>query len=116
MIGLGPLNDDDESNVDAVVDLVRATEPHVVSLVEVDEQWDGPSVLDDLANRVGYASVFAPAFEHGTDTPRGGFGNALLSKLPIRAVRQRQLTWPTTVFDGTEPSEPRAVVFLRACP
>lgn len=106
-------DDTGASNLEAVVDLVRRTDPHVVSLVEVDEAWGGASKLDDLANRCGYASIFVPTFEFGQDVPVGGFGNALLSKLPILAVRQRQLVWPPKLFDGSEPSEARAVVFTK---
>ncbi|AHH98559.1 endonuclease/exonuclease/phosphatase family protein [Kutzneria albida] len=107
------LDDAGGSNLEAVEELLQATEPHVVSLVEVDEEWSQPSALDELAARCGYASVFAPAFEFGGDEPRGGFGNAVLTKLPILAVRQRQLVWPTRTYDGSEPSEPRSVVFVK---
>jgi endonuclease/exonuclease/phosphatase family metal-dependent hydrolase len=99
--------------VEAVVDLVLRTDPHVVSLVEVDESWGQSSALDEVANRCGYFSIFTPAFEFGQDAPAGGFGNALLSKLPILAVRQRQLLWPPRIFDGSEPSEARSVVFAK---
>lgn len=99
------------SNLEAVAELVRATDPHVVSLVEVDQAWGSPSALDELAARSGYASIYVPTFEFGRDGPAGGFGNALLTKLPILAVRQRQLVWPPRRYDGSEPSEPRSVVF-----
>jgi endonuclease/exonuclease/phosphatase family metal-dependent hydrolase len=101
------------SNLDPVEELIRATAPDVVSLVEVDEPWDAPSPLAELAERCGYDWLFAPAFEHGDAAPRGGFGNALLSRLPIRAAIARQLTWPTTIYERTEPSEPRSVVLAR---
>jgi endonuclease/exonuclease/phosphatase family metal-dependent hydrolase len=104
------------SNVDAVAELVRETEPDVVSLVEVDESWGSPSCLGMVAEQCGYTSIFAPVFEYGQEQPTGGFGNALLSRLPISAVQQRQLVWPTTVYDGSEPSELRAVVFARLGP
>ncbi|OLF06264.1 endonuclease/exonuclease/phosphatase family protein [Actinophytocola xanthii] len=103
----------DQSNANAVIELVRKTVPHVVSLVEVDEMWSRPSVLDEVAAQTGYASIFAPTFEFGQDQPTGGFGNAILSRLPALAVRQRQLTWPTTLYDGTEPSEPRSALFVK---
>lgn len=106
-------DDAGEPNLNAVANLVRATDPHVVSLVEVDESWGTPSTLDELASRSGYASVFAPTFEFGEDAPAGGFGNALLSKLPILAVRQRQLVWPPRLYNGSEPSESRSVVFAK---
>lgn len=99
------------SNLDAVANLVQATEPHVVSLVEADESWGQQSALAEVAERCGYASIFMPTFEFGGDEPAGGFGNALLSRLPVRAVRQRQLVWPPRRYDGSEPSEPRSVVF-----
>jgi endonuclease/exonuclease/phosphatase family metal-dependent hydrolase len=101
------------SNLESVVNLVRATDPHVVSLVEVDESWGRPSELGEVANRCGYASIFVPTFEFGKDSPTGGFGNALLSKLPILAVQQRQLVWPPRLYDGSEPSEQRSVVFVK---
>lgn len=106
-------DDSCQPNLDAVAELVQTTDPHVVSLVEVDETWGKPSVLNDLAECCGYASVFAPAFEFGGDEAVGGFGNALLTKLPILAVRQRQLLWPPRIYDGSEPSEPRTAVFAK---
>lgn len=107
------LDDAGASNLEAVVNLVRATDPHVVSLVEVDESWGRPLALDEVANRCGYSSIFVPAFEFGEESPTGGFGNAFLSKLPILAVHQRQLVWPPRHYDGSEASEPRSVVFAK---
>jgi endonuclease/exonuclease/phosphatase family metal-dependent hydrolase len=100
-------------NPATVADLIRAVDPHVVSLVEVDESWENVSMLDTLATDSGYASIFVPSFEFGGRTPTGGFGNALLSRLTVLAVRQRQLVWPPRHYDGTEPSEPRSVVFAQ---
>ncbi|MGH3915452.1 MAG: endonuclease/exonuclease/phosphatase family protein [Pseudonocardiaceae bacterium] len=106
-------DDADAANLEAVADLVQATDPHVVSLVEVDESWGRPAQLDEVANRCGYTSIFVPIFEFGKDSPTGGFGNALLSKLPILAAQQRQLVWPPKLYDGSEPSEQRCVVFAK---
>ncbi|MGH4021375.1 MAG: endonuclease/exonuclease/phosphatase family protein [Pseudonocardiaceae bacterium] len=106
-------DDEGTPNLESVVNLVRTTGPHVVSLVEVDESWGSSSELNEVANRCGYLSIFIPTFEFGNEVPAGGFGNALLSKLPILAVQQRQLVWPPRLFDGSEPSEPRSVVFAK---
>jgi endonuclease/exonuclease/phosphatase family metal-dependent hydrolase len=100
-------------NVDVVADLVRDIAPDAVSLVEVDESWAAASCLGAVAERCGYASIFAPSFEYGQQQPAGGFGNALLTKVPISVVRQRQLVWPTTVYDGSEPSELRSVTLAK---
>jgi endonuclease/exonuclease/phosphatase family metal-dependent hydrolase len=107
---------DGAHNAAAVFELVQATAPAVVSLVEVDEYWEGAPGLSELARRLGYFWVFIPAFEYGHEShesPAGGFGNALLVRLPVLAVHQRQLTWPTTLHDGTESSERRSVVLAR---
>lgn len=102
-----------QSNMDAVTDLIKQTDPDVVSLVEVDETWGAPPVLATVAQQCGYTSIFTPTLEYGKQQPEGGFGNALLSKLPVSAVIQRQLVWPTTIYDGTEPSELRTVTFAK---
>jgi endonuclease/exonuclease/phosphatase family metal-dependent hydrolase len=106
-------DDSDMSNLEAVAALVQKVDPHVVSLVEVDETWDRPSVLDELVRRTGYFSSFAPVFEFGHDAPVGGFGNAILSRIPALTVRQRQLLWPPRVYARTEQSESRAVVLAK---
>jgi endonuclease/exonuclease/phosphatase family metal-dependent hydrolase len=101
------------SNPEAIANLVDEIDPHVVSLVEVDELWGMSDSLNELANRVGYSWIFAPSFEFGHEAPAGGFGNALLTKLPILAVQHSQLLWPSRLYDGTEPSEPRSAVFAK---
>jgi endonuclease/exonuclease/phosphatase family metal-dependent hydrolase len=98
-----------KSNVQAVVDLLEEVSPDVVSLVEVDEPWGRPNGLREVADKLGYCWAFVPAFEYRT---QGGFGNALLSRRPFRAVQQWQLL-PPSLYDGTEPSEPRAVILAR---
>jgi endonuclease/exonuclease/phosphatase family metal-dependent hydrolase len=101
------------SNLDAVTDLIRVTDPDLVSLVEVDETWAETSQLAELAARCDLNWVFAPAFEYGLEGPTGGFGNAILSRFPIQSVTQRELTWPPTIYNRTEPSEPRTVALAR---
>lgn len=102
------------SNVEAVADLIAAVEPHVVSLVEVDERWGAPSTLRGLADRHGYHWAFTPAFEYGDPgKPMGGFGNALLTRQPILATQQWSLLRPATAYDGTEATEPRTAALAR---
>ena len=101
------------ANLNTIADLVRETDPHVVSFVEIDEPWGMPDRLRELAIQIGYTWIFAPSFEFGDQSPTGGFGNGLLTKPPILAVQQWQLRWPPTLYDGTEPSEARSVVFAK---
>jgi len=102
------------SNVAEVESLIREMSPDVVSLVEVDETWGEPSRVVSVADRCGYAVVFPPVFEYGQPTgATGGFGNAILSRLPVEVVLHRQLTWPDSVYQGSEPTERRAVVLVR---
>jgi endonuclease/exonuclease/phosphatase family metal-dependent hydrolase len=100
---------DGSTNVPAVADLIRRETPDVVSLVEVDEPWGRPDNLRHLADELGYDWAFVPAFEYRN---QGGFGNALLSRARMRAVQQWQLL-PPGLYDGTEPSEPRAAILAK---
>lgn len=96
-------------NQDAVAELISGIAPDVVSLVEVDEPWGRPDRVQSLAAELGYQWIFVPAFEYGG---RGGFGNALLVRPPIRSVQQWQLLSPR-LYAGDEPSEPRAALLAQ---
>jgi endonuclease/exonuclease/phosphatase family metal-dependent hydrolase len=104
---------DGEPNAEAVVNLIRENMPHAVSLVEVNEPWGMPSILAEVAAKCGYSWTFCPSFEFGKDSTAGGFGNALLTRIPMTAVQQWRLFSPPRLYDGTEPSEPRSVVMAR---
>lgn len=102
-----------QPNIEAVAGLITDLDPDVVSLVEVSEPWAAPASLPALARRAGYSWIFFPTIELGRDAPAHGYGNALLTRLPVLAVQQWQLTWPPVVYDGTEPSESRSVALVR---
>jgi endonuclease/exonuclease/phosphatase family metal-dependent hydrolase len=104
---------DGVSNVDAVVELLAMHAPDVVSLVEVDEPDASAPVLTRIAERAGYRSVFLPAFSYGGEHIEGCFGNAILTRVPILAVRRHPLLWPAPVYDGSEPSEQRVLLLVR---
>jgi endonuclease/exonuclease/phosphatase family metal-dependent hydrolase len=104
---------DGEPNSSAIADLISENMPHAVSLVEVDESWGMPSILAEVAAICGYSWVFGPSLEYGTDGTAGGFGNALLARIPLTAVQQWRLLSPPQPYDGTEPSEPRSVILAR---
>jgi endonuclease/exonuclease/phosphatase family metal-dependent hydrolase len=106
-------DDTGHSNVDTVADLINNLTPEVVSLVEVEESGHTTAHLDEVARRTGLASVFVPAFEFGSGLGHGGFGNAILTRLPILAVRQHHLISPPPLYDGSEPSEPRTLLLTR---
>jgi endonuclease/exonuclease/phosphatase family metal-dependent hydrolase len=95
---------------EAVLRLIGQTSPDMVSLVEVNEPWGSPAALRDLARAGGYTWIFFPAVEFGRDAPDRGYGNALLTRIPVLAAVQWRLTWPPRLYDGTEPSESRSVI------
>jgi endonuclease/exonuclease/phosphatase family metal-dependent hydrolase len=97
-------------NHEAVLRLIGQTSPDMVSLVEVSEPWGSPAALGDLARAGGYSWIFFPAVEFGRDAPDRGYGNALLTRVPVLAAVQWRLTWPPRLYDGTEPSESRSVI------
>jgi endonuclease/exonuclease/phosphatase family metal-dependent hydrolase len=98
-------------NVAAVAGLIAGHDPDVVSLVEVNEPWAAPAALTEVAG--GHTWVFSPSVELGQGTPARGYGNALLCRPRLLAVQQWRLTWPQTVYDGTEPSETRSLALAR---
>jgi endonuclease/exonuclease/phosphatase family metal-dependent hydrolase len=106
-------------NVDAVAALIRDTGPHVVSLVEVNEPWGAPAALTEVADRCGYAWIFSPALEFGAalefsaDESARGYGNALLTRVPITAVQQWRVFAPSRPYDGSESAEPRTLLAAR---
>lgn len=106
-------DDTGRPNEDAVAKLIATVEADVVSLVEVNEPWGAPQALAELAGQAGYRWFFCPAVEMGSAAPERGYGNALLTRLPVEAVQQWQLTWPQVAYDGTEPSEARTALLLR---
>jgi endonuclease/exonuclease/phosphatase family metal-dependent hydrolase len=96
-----------------VARLIQEIRPDAVSLVEVDEPWGLPTVLGSVAGESGYSWVFGASFEYGDDESGGGFGNALLARVPVTAVQQWRLFAPSGGYNGSEPSEPRSAVLAR---
>jgi endonuclease/exonuclease/phosphatase family metal-dependent hydrolase len=100
-------------NTDAVAALIRETRPHAVSLVEVNEPWGAPTALTGIADECGYSWIFGPALEFGADQSARGYGNALLTRVPVTAVQQWRVFAPSRLYDGSESAEPRSVVLAR---
>jgi endonuclease/exonuclease/phosphatase family metal-dependent hydrolase len=100
-------------NVAAVTALIRATEPDVVSLVEVNEPWGAPATLAGIADECEYSWVFGPCLEYVDEEGQGGYGNALLTREPVTAVQQWRVFSPGRRYDGSEQSEPRIVLMAR---
>lgn len=105
-----------ESNVARVTDLIREASPDVVSLVEVNEPWGAPECLGSVAADCGYGWVFVPSIEFGAAPGRRGYGNALLSRIPLTDVQQVSVFTPPGRYDGSEESETRSAVLARVGP
>jgi endonuclease/exonuclease/phosphatase family metal-dependent hydrolase len=83
-----------------VVDWINEIQPDLVALQEVVVRRIGMRQTSWIAKRTGMAATFGP-----TKPIRGGqFGNAVLSRLPVRSSRCRALT------DAWSGNEPRAIV------
>jgi endonuclease/exonuclease/phosphatase family metal-dependent hydrolase len=102
-----------EPNADQVTALIRDTGPDVVSLVEVNEPWGSPATLTSIAAACGYRWVFVPCISYGGRPDRRGYGNALLSRVPIAAVQQVEVFAAAGGYVGPEESETRSAVFAR---
>lgn len=81
---------DGQSSVSAIADTLARLQPTVVALNEVDIGLR-PEALESLAQKLGGFSV--AFFGH----VRGKYGNALLSKYPIIAIRETHLRGGTEV-------------------
>lgn len=104
---------DGAPNREAVAALIRRTAPDVVSLTEVNEPWGAPRTLTDVASESGYSWIFVPSIEYGTDPSARGYGNALLTRIPVTAVQQLTVHAHPHGYDGSEPSETRSVILAR---
>jgi len=100
-------------NPSAVADLIGETTPHVVSLVEVNEPLGAPETLAGLAGKCGYSWIFVPSIEVGADSAVRGYGNALLTRIPVTAVQHAGMYSPSRRYDGTEPTETRSATLAR---
>jgi endonuclease/exonuclease/phosphatase family metal-dependent hydrolase len=80
---------EDPSRIAAVVREIGAD---VVGLQEIEsrDERTAPTQLDALSRETGFCAVAGAARHHAA----GGFGNALLTRLPIAAVRRVDLSVP----------------------
>ena len=99
-------------NQAAVEGLIRDLRPDAVSLTEVSTAWGRPEPLSEISERLGYRWVFVPALEYRGSPATEGYGNALLTWLPILGVQQWRVHSPER-YVNTEPTEPRTVALAR---
>lgn len=89
---------DGEVNLDRIAAIIRAFEPHVVCLQEVDRDLPRTEHLDFpalFAEKLDMSVKFEPNYQFDG----GDYGNATLTRLPIAASRNISLPNPT----GAEP-------------
>lgn len=86
----GCLGIDNRRSVERVADVIRECRTDIVCLQEV-HKWLPQSKLQDqprmLSEQLGMRAYFLPSYRIGV----GGFGNAILTNLPIREHRQHPL-------------------------
>ena len=105
-------DDQGTPNQEAVEGLIRDTRPDVVSLTEVSTPWGQGRPLSEISERLRYRWVFVPALEFRGDPATEGYGNALLTRLPILSVQQWRVHSPER-YANNEPTEPRTVALAR---
>ena len=103
-------NADQTFDLATTVDQLRSLDADVVALQEVDRHWAERSEWRDLVGELGESlgmhTAFAPIYsldpvEPGA--PRREYGLALLSRFPITAVDNHELTRKSTVFPDLPP-------------
>ena len=83
---------DGRRDVERVARVIESLDADIIALQEVESRRasaDGPMQVEVLAHLVGLTAVSGPTIERAD----GHFGNALLTRLPIRAVRKLDLTF-----------------------
>jgi endonuclease/exonuclease/phosphatase family metal-dependent hydrolase len=83
---------DGRRDVARVARVIASLDADVIALQEVESRRasaDAPMQMDVLAHLVGLTAVSGPTIEHAD----AHFGNALLTRLPIRAIRKLDLTF-----------------------
>jgi len=83
---------DGRRDVERVARVIESLDADIIALQEVESRRasaDGPMQIEVLAHLVGLTAVSGPTIERAD----GHFGNALLTRLPIRAVRKMDLTF-----------------------
>ncbi len=86
-------------DLDAIAEVIRSSAADVVALQEVDVRWSARSQFVDQAARLGellamqvrFAPIYSMASSDPSQPPRE-FGVALLSRYPIEAFTNRQLS------------------------
>jgi endonuclease/exonuclease/phosphatase family metal-dependent hydrolase len=100
-------------NAAAVTTLILGTAPDVVSLTEVNEPWGSPDTLAQVAAACGYSWLFVPCIEYGKEPSARGYGNALLTRVPVTGFQQLTVYSPDRRYDGSEPAEDRTIPLAR---
>ncbi|PPB83647.1 MULTISPECIES: endonuclease/exonuclease/phosphatase family protein [Mycetohabitans] len=79
------------TSMQRIADVIAELDADIVALQEVPLAGaaNAPDVLDDLRHATGMEAVAGPTLQ----TERGGYGNAVLSRLPIRAARTLDLSF-----------------------
>jgi endonuclease/exonuclease/phosphatase family metal-dependent hydrolase len=89
---------DGKLDLPRIAEVIKAVSPHVVALQEVDQQTARSSGVDqpqELSRLTGMAVVFG----RNIDFQGGGYGTAVLSKLPVKAHSSVKLP---SFYDGEQ--------------
>lgn len=101
-----PYTDEGWNSIDvpAFADAVRCFRPDILTLNEV--RGEGPAKdyrgqVSELAGELGCYAFFAPAFVvPGRDGPAGPYGNAILSRFPLRGLEIIPVPDPEDRYSG----------------
>lgn len=103
-------NADQTFDLTTTIDQLRSLDADVVALQEVDRHWGERSEWRDLVGELGESlgmhTAFAPIYSLDPatpDEPRREYGLALLSRYPILAVDNHELTRKSSVFPDLPP-------------
>jgi endonuclease/exonuclease/phosphatase family metal-dependent hydrolase len=76
-------NMDGVYSLEGIAEVIRAVEPDVVALQEVDRRWGARSELEDQPARLSEMTGMAGHFGAALEQEGGEYGNLILSRLPM---------------------------------
>jgi endonuclease/exonuclease/phosphatase family metal-dependent hydrolase len=88
---------DHKVDLDRIADVIRDAKPDLVALEEVDQGTDRTDHVDQPAE-LGRLTGMQAVFGHNIDFQGGGYGTAVLSRLPIQSHESHKLK---SFYEGT---------------
>ncbi|WP_193106798.1 endonuclease/exonuclease/phosphatase family protein [Brachybacterium sp. FME24] len=119
--GSGGAGGDARFDLERTIGVLRSLEADVIALQEVDRHWGERSeyrdLIGEIARDLGMRDLFAPIYSHEPEAPgdpRREYGLAILSRFPVVASTNHELTRLSTQDPDPDPDAAKLPGFAEA--